>query len=159
MADTTALSESHTQMTQLLLPKDANQLWRALGGSVLHWMDVATAIAAMRFSNEQCVTVAIEGVDFEGAIDLGDVVDLEAYVFNAGRTSMDVRVVVEAEDTDTGERRRAASASVTYVAVDDDGRPVDVPDLTCPTEAEEALRERALEAERDRLESSLARFE
>lgn len=159
MTETTSLAASHTEMTQLLLPRDANQLWRALGGSVLEWMDVATAISAMRFSNQQCVTAAIEGVEFDGAIHLGDVVVLEAYVFNAGRTSMDVRVVVEAEDTDAGERRRAASASITYVAVDAEGRPVEVPALACPTEAEEALRERAVEEARARLESSLTRLD
>lgn len=159
MTDTATLAASHTEMTELLLPNDTNQLGRALGGAVLHWMDVCAAVAAMRFSNRQCVTASIGGVEFEGAIQLGEVALVEGYVFRAGRTSMDLRVDVRAEDPVAGERRETASAFFTFVAVDEDGVPVEVPALTCPTEDEAALRDTAREQRRDQLEASLDRLD
>jgi acyl-CoA hydrolase len=159
MADRTTLVESHTEMTELLLPNDTNQLGRALGGAVLHWMDVCAAVSAMRFSNRQCVTAAIDGVTFDGAIELGEVAVIEAYVFNAGRSSMTVNVDVYAEDTTADERRDAASAVFTFVALDDDdGTPTSVPELACPTADEQALRDAAAERRREQLEAALARL-
>jgi acyl-CoA hydrolase len=158
MTGTATLAESHAETTHLLLPADTNQLRRALGGSVLHWMDVTTAVSAMRFSNEQCVTAAVGGVSFEGAIELGEVAVVESFVYDAGRTSVDVRVTVDAEDTDADERRRAADAFVTYVAVDEEGSPTSVPDLVCPSDAEESRRDRARDTRRERLESELERL-
>lgn len=158
MADSTTLSESRTEMTELLLPNDTNQLGRALGGAVLHWMDICAAVAAMRFSNRQCVTAAIDGVTFDGAIELGEVAVIDAYVFSAGRSSMAVNVDVYAEDTMADERRDAASAVFTYVALDEDGTPTAVPELTCPSENERALQEAATERRRAQLEAALARL-
>ncbi|MEF8857009.1 MAG: hotdog domain-containing protein, partial [Haloplanus sp.] len=104
MTDETAtLAESHTEMTEIVLPNDTNTHGRALGGAVLHWMDVCGAIAAMRFANEGVVTASMEHVDFKRPIDLGEVVVVEAYVYETGRTSLDVTVEVRAENprTDT----------------------------------------------------------
>lgn len=157
MADSTTLAESRTEMTELLLPNDTNQLGRALGGAVLHWMDVCAAVAAMRFSNRQCVTAAIDGVTFDGAIELGEVAVIDAYVFSAGRSSMAVNVDVYAEDTMAAERHDAASAVFTYVALDD-GTPTTVPELACPSEEERVLRDAATERRREQLEAALARL-
>jgi acyl-CoA hydrolase len=158
MADPTTLAESHTEMTELLLPNDTNQLGRALGGAVLHWMDVCAAVSAMRFSNRQCVTAAIDGVTFDGAIELGEVAVIEAYVFSAGQSSMTINVDVYAEDITADERRDAASAVFTFVALDEDGTPTSVPELACPTADEQALRETAAERRREQLEAALARL-
>lgn len=150
---TATLSDSYTEMTELLLPNDTNNLGRALGGAVLHWMDICAAVSAMRFSGEQCVTASMDHVDFLSPIDLGEVAVVEGYVFNTGRTSLDVRVDVRAEDPRADEEPRRATASFfTFVAVDGDGRPTEVPDVACPTDAEADLRDRALDERREQLE-------
>ncbi len=145
------LAASYTEMTELLLPNDTNNLGRALGGAVLHWMDICGAIAAMRFSRRQCVTASMDHVDFIAPIDLGEVAVLEAYVFNTGRTSVDVKVDVRAENPRTGEERRTTTSFLTFVALDEEGTPTPVPDLECPTQEETALREEATEERRSQL--------
>ena len=149
MEESVPLSESHTEMTELLLPDDTNMLGRALGGTVLHWMDVCGAIAAMRFSNRQCVTASIDHVDFIAPIDVGEIVSVTAYAFNTGETSIDVKVDVRAEDPLSGDSRDATSSFLTYVAVDEAGSPTPVPELTCESDAETDLRAQAV-AERER---------
>lgn len=151
MAETATLMDSYTEMTELLLPNDTNNLGRALGGAVLHWMDICGAIAAMRFSNYQCVTASMDHVDFISPIDLGEVAVVEAYVFDTGRTSIDVKVDVRAEDPRKGEERETTTSFFTFVALDDDGSPTPVPDLDCPTENQQVLREAAREQRREQL--------
>lgn len=147
------LLESYTEMTELLLPNDTNQQERALGGVVLHWMDIAGAIAAQRFSNRLCVTASMDHVDFISPIDLGEVVTIEAYVFAVGRTSIEVKVDVRAEDPKTGsEPRETTTSFFTFVALDDDGDPTPVPRLETPTDAQTDLQERASEERREQLQ-------
>jgi acyl-CoA hydrolase len=155
----TTLAESKTEMTEMLLPNETNNLGRALGGSVLHWMDICAAISSMRFAGTQCVTASMDHVDFVSPIDLGEVAVIDGYVFNSGRTSVDVKVEVHAEDPKQGDRRLATSSFFTFVAVDDDGHPTEVPDLECPTEAETALRDEALAERREQLESVSERLD
>ena len=145
MDETATVAESYTEMTELLLPNDTNNLERALGGAVLHWMDICGAIAGMRFSNRQVVTASMDHVDFISPIEMGEVAVIEGYVFNVGTTSLDVKVDVSAENPRTDERRRTTTSYFTFVALDDDGRPTPVPDLECSTEDERVLREDALE--------------
>lgn len=147
----TTLAASKTEMTEMLLPNETNNLGRALGGAVLHWMDMCAAVSSMRFAGEQCVTASMDHVDFVSPIDLGEVAVVEAYVFNTGRTSIDVTVDVHAEDPKGGDSRLATSSFFTFVAVDDDGHPTAVPNLECPTDAEAALRDRAIEQRRAEL--------
>jgi acyl-CoA hydrolase len=156
---TATLAESHTEMTEYLLPNDTNNLGRALGGAVLHWMDICGAISAMRFSNYQCVTASMDHVDFISPIDLGEVAVVEGYVFGTGRTSVDVKVDVHAEDPKTDETRETTASFFTFVALDDDGRPTEVPELRCPTEAEQSLRTEAQAERRAQLESLVERME
>ncbi|ELZ60830.1 MULTISPECIES: acyl-CoA thioesterase [unclassified Haloferax] len=156
---TATLDESRTEMTELLLPNDTNNLGRALGGAVLHWMDICGAIAAMRFSNRQCVTASMDHVDFISPIDLGEVAVMEAYVFNVGRTSVDVKVDVHAENPKTDERRKTTTSFLTFVALDDDGKPTPVPRLVCETDEEAELRAEAVAARADQLESVIERME
>ena len=149
---TATLAESFTEMTELLLPNDTNNLGRALGGAVLHWMDVCGAISAMRFSNRQCVTASMDHVDFISPIDLGEVAVIEGYVFNVGRTSVDVKVDVRAENPRTDEERETTSSYFTFVALEEDGNTAMVPELECPTEEERRLREAAIEGRMAQLE-------
>ena len=156
---TATVAESYTEMTELLLPNDTNNLGRALGGAVLHWMDVCGAIAGMRFAGTQVVTASMDHVDFIAPIDTGEVVVIEGYVFNAGRTSLDVKVDVRAEDPRTDERRHTTTSYFTFVAVDGDGEPTTVPDVECPSEDEIDLRDRAIEGRREQLQGILDRYD
>lgn len=149
--ETSTLSESYTEMTEMLLPNDTNTLGRALGGAVLHWMDLCGAIAAGRFANERVVTASLDHVDFMSPIDLGEIAVLEAYVFDTGQTSMDVWVEVHAENPRTDESRRTTSSFLTFVAIDGSGEPTRVPALVCADTAEEELREHAREQRREQL--------
>ena len=159
MDDTATLAESHTEMTELLLPNDTNNLGRALGGAVLHWMDVCGAVASMRFSNRQVVTASMDHVDFIAPIDLGEVAVVDGYVFNTGRTSVDVKVDVVAENPRTDDRHRTTTSFFTFVALDESGTPTPVPDLECPTDEERRLRDAAVEERASQLESVLDRMD
>ena len=154
-----SLAASKTEMTEMVLPNETNTLGRALGGVVLHWMDICAAIAGMRFAGTQCVTASMDHVDFVSPIDLGEVAVIEAYVFSTGRTSLDVIVEVHTEDPREGERRLSTSSFFTFVAVDESGHPTDVPSLECPTDAEAALRETAVEERREQLQQVADRLE
>lgn len=138
------LLESYTEMTQILMPNDTNNMGRALGGSVLHWMDICGAITGRRFARSQVVTASMDHVDFKRAIDLGDIVRVNGYVFDTGETSVDIRVEVSAELPEDESRRETASSFFTFVAIDDDERPTTVPTLRCPTPEESTLRRHAL---------------
>ena len=157
--DSVPLSESHTEMTEMLLPNDTNNLGRALGGVVLHWMDICGAISAMRFANQQCVTASMDHVDFIAPIDLGEIAVIQSYVFNTGRTSIDVKVDVHSENPRTGKHQETTTSFLTFVAIDEGGKPVEVPDLACETEAEEDLRQIAVEKRQAELESIIERME
>ncbi|WP_336326234.1 acyl-CoA thioesterase [Halovenus sp. HT40] len=157
--DTATLTSSYTEMTEMLLPNDTNALGRALGGAVLHWMDICGAIAALRFSNQAVVTASMDHVDFKGPIDLGEIAVIEAYVYNTGETSINVKVDVRAEDPRENEIRETTSSFLTFVAIDDDGSPTAVPDLVCETENEEILREEAKSQRKEELESLVERLE
>jgi acyl-CoA hydrolase len=159
MDETATLIDSYTEMTELLLPNDTNTLGRALGGAVLHWMDICGAIAAMRFSNRECVTASMDHVDFISPIDIGEVVVVEGYVFSTGRTSIEVKVDVRAENPVEGDQRPTTSSYFTFVALDDDGVPTEVPSLACPSEAEQALREEAIDGRKQQLADLVDRLE
>jgi acyl-CoA hydrolase len=145
-------------MTEIVLPNDTNTHGRALGGAVLHWMDVCGAIAAMRFANEKVVTASMEHVDFKSPIDLGEVVVVEAYVYATGTTSIEVTVEVRAENPQTDAERETAASFFTFVAIDDDGEPTPVPALDCPTESERSRRDAALDDRAARLERLVERM-
>lgn len=147
--DTATLAESYTEMSEILMPNDTNNLGRALGGTVLHWMDICAAIASRRFSGGLTVTAAMEGVEFLAPIEQGDIVTLSGYVFATGRTSMDVKVTVTAERPAADERRETTTSFFTFVAVDGLHGTRPVPDLACTTDHQHALRERALEQRRE----------
>jgi len=153
------LIESYTEMTELLLPNDTNSLGRALGGVVLHWMDICGAIAAMRFARRQCVTASMDHVDFISPIDEGEVATVEAYVYETGRTSLEVKADVRAEDPRAGDERETTTSFFTFVALDQSGDPAPVPDVDCPTEAQAELRDVARKQRREQLEAVAARLD
>ncbi|HEY4003193.1 MAG TPA: acyl-CoA thioesterase [Candidatus Xenobia bacterium] len=122
-------SESVTEMTQMVMPNDTNPRGTVFGGRVLEWIDVCGAMCASRHSRCQVVTAKLAEMSFLSPIKLGHFVILTATVASAGRTSMNVTVRVESEDPITGRRKPCSTAELTYVALDADGMPVEVPRL------------------------------
>lgn len=123
-------------MVELVLPNDTNTLGNLMGGRLLHLMDICGAIAAKRHSNRIVVTASVDSVDFQSAIKLGEVVVMEAVVNRAFTTSMETEIDVWAEDTGTGERRKCNRAYYTFVAVDQNGRPIPIPPIEPETDEE-----------------------
>jgi len=119
--------DSQVITTQLVLPNDTNGLGNLLGGTLMHWIDIAAAIAAQRHADRVCVTASVDELNFHHPIRLGDVVTLQASVNRAFRTSMEIGVMVTAESRSGHDSRRANNAYLTFVAIDESGKPVDVP--------------------------------
>lgn len=147
-----ASAESATEMVQLVLPNDANPLGAALGGTVMHWMDLAAAITAHRHARRPVVTVSVDSITFEAPIRVGQVAIVNARLTFVGRTSMEIRVDVDCEDLDRGARHRTSTAYFTFVALDEKGRPYPVPDLAPASEAERQEMEEARSRRARRLE-------
>ena len=141
-------------MTELVLPQHTNALGTIFGGVVMGWIDVAGAIAAMRFARRPVVTVSIDYLHFIVPIKKGNTVLTRARVTYSGKTSMEVEVLVEAENSITGVTKKATHAYLTYVAVDDNGDPTPVPAFKPKTKEEEARYQGALERKRNRLNTS-----
>jgi acyl-CoA hydrolase len=148
--------ESQAESANLMMPQDANVLGHVFGGAILSMMDKTAAVAAIRHARSTCVTVSVDRVDFREPIHVGDLVVMKASVNYVGRTSMEVGVRVEAEDLITGSRRHTNSCYVTFVAVDRNGRPIEVPLVVPETEAEKRHYEAAIERRRRRLEERRA---
>src|SRR6202167_2582904 len=130
------VSASRTEMTELVLPQDSNLLGNILGGRVMHLIDVAGAIAAHRHCKRQVVTASVDHLDFLNPVRVGDLIVLEAQVNRAFHTSVEVGVEVFSEDSTAGIRKHTTQAFLTFVALDEAGRPVAVPPLIVKTIAE-----------------------
>ena len=148
--------ESQAESANLMMPQDANVLGHVFGGAILSMMDKTAAVAAIRHARSTCVTVSVDRVDFREPIHVGDLVVMKASVNYVGRTSMEVGVRVEAEDLISGSRRHTNSCYVTFVAVDRNGRPIEVPLVVPETEAEKRRYEAAIDRRRRRLEERRA---
>jgi len=153
------VKDSCVVMTELVLPNDTNPLGNCMGGRVMHLIDICAAIAARRHARTICVTAAIDEIVFHQPVPMGSVLVLMASVNLAHRTSMEVGVRVEMESLKAGLRRHCASAYLTFVALDETGRPTPVPALAAESKDEKrrlraAERRRALRLERrERAES------
>ncbi len=147
-------SESQTEMVQVVLPNDANPLGYILGGTVMHLIDIAGAIACHRHTRSLLVTAAVDGLQFLHPIKVGDLIILKARVTAVWSTSLEVEVEVFSEETLTGRRQMTSRAYLTFVAVDRDSHRVPIPGLILETEED---RRRAAEADRRRAERLKAR--
>ena len=123
-------------MIEVVLPNDTNPLGKLLGGRVMHLMDIAAAIAAHRHSNSYVVTASVDYVDFRSPINVGELVILKSHVNRVFHTSLEVGVKVFSENVLTGERKHTSSAYLTFVAVDEKGKPHPVPPLIVETKQE-----------------------
>ncbi len=140
-------SESFVQMTEIVLPIHTNALGTIFGGTVMSWIDVAAAISAGKHARRVVVTASVDALHFMAPIKLGHVVYLQACVNYAGRTSMEVGVRVDSENPLTGERAHTVTSYMTFVALDDHGRPAEVPSVV-PKSHDEKRRYRAAEERR-----------
>ncbi len=131
--------ESKVTMTELVLPNDTNTLHNLMGGRLMHWMDIASAICAQKHSNRIVVTASVDNISFQKPISLGDVVTLQAQITRAFNSSMEIFVKVKSEDVPGGTSEVTHSAFFTFVAVDQGGRPIDVPEVVPETEEEKEL--------------------
>lgn len=149
--------DSQVFSTELVLPNDTNQLGNLLGGRLMHWIDIAAAISAQRHSGRVCVTASVDELNFHHPIRLGEVVTLQASVNRAFNSSMEVGVLVTAYGLKDQGSRRANNAYLTFVAIDEVGRPVRVPPVVPETDDEkrrydDALARRELRLKRRRAE-------
>ena len=137
------VSDSQSEMNELVLPNDANPLNALLGGRLMHWIDLAGALAAHRHSRSYIVTASVDHMDFIHPVRITQLVRLRASVNRAFRTSMEVGVKVWVEDLISGAERHVSSAYLTFVAVDKAGRGVPVPPIVAETEEEKRRYEEA----------------
>jgi len=144
---------SATETAHLVLPHHANVHGTVLGGTVMHWIDMAAAVVANRHCRRPVVTAAFDEMSFLAPIQVGQLALVHAQLTLVDHSSMEIRVDVESEDLLTGERRHTSTAFVTFVALDPvTRRPTPVPPLALETEADREEHARALERRRLRLE-------
>lgn len=136
--------ESRTIMTDMVLPSETNPLNNLFGGELLARMDRAASIAARRHSRRIVVTASVNHVAFNRAVPLGSVVTVEAKVSRAFKTSMEIFIDVWIEDRESGARTKANEAIYTFVAVDETGLPVKVPEVIPQTDIEKERHAAAL---------------
>jgi acyl-CoA hydrolase len=145
--------ESQVTMIELVLPNDTNMLNKLLGGRLMHWMDIACAMAAAKHCNNIAVTAAVDDLAFHVPISLGNIVTLKASVNRAFNTSMEVGVKVESEDFETGKIVHTNSAYYTFVSVDKKtGQKMKVPEIIPETPEEKKRFDHALERRNQRIQ-------
>jgi acyl-CoA hydrolase len=130
------VKDSSVEVTHLVLPSHANAIGNIFGGQLMSWVDLAASYSAMRHSRCISVTASMDELNFIHPIKVGDLVILKASVNFVGKSSMEVGVRVEAEEPLTGKRTLTAHAYLTFVAINNDGKPTPVPRLILETDDE-----------------------
>ncbi|MBL7685195.1 MAG: acyl-CoA thioesterase [Deltaproteobacteria bacterium] len=141
--ETKAVSQSSAEFTHLVLPPDTNAIGTVFGGRLMEWIDIASAVVAMRHCRGVAVTASVDALHFISPIHLGDIVILKASVNYVHKTSMEIGVRIEVEDLKTGERRHTVSAYSTFVALDESKKPRIIPELIPVTDEEKRRFEQA----------------
>ncbi|HEX8710395.1 MAG TPA: acyl-CoA thioesterase [Terracidiphilus sp.] len=153
------VASTQSEMTEIILPNDTNTLGNLLGGRLMHFIDLTGAMAAYRHARTHVVTAAMDHIDFIRPVHLGDLVTLKSSVNRAFSTSMEVGVKVWAENTRTASVAHVASAYLVFVAIDEQGRRVPVPEVL-PESTDELRRyEGALRRRGNREEEAARRKE
>ena len=146
------VKESQTELIELVQPNDTNMLGNLMGGRLMHFMDIAAALAASRHCNNIAVTAGVDNLSFHHPIRLGDIVRLKASVNRAFRTSMEVGVRVEIEDIKSGSILHSNSAYLTFVNINPStGKPIEVPEAKPESTVEIRRFEQALKRREQRL--------
>ena len=151
-----SVSESQSEMTEIILPNDTNTLGNLLGGRLMHFIDLVGAMAAYRHTRTHVVTAAMDHIDFIQPVHVGDLLILKSSVNRAFSKSVEVGVKVWAENTQAGLYRHVASAYLVFVAIDQSGSPVRVPQLL-PETADEQRRYEGAQRRRQNRESESER--
>ncbi len=151
--DGRSVADSRTEMTEIVLPQEANLLGNILGGRVMHLIDIAGAIAAHRHCHCQVVTASVDHLDFLNPIRVGELIVLEAQVNRAFHTSLEVGVEVFSENYSKGDRKHTTTAFLTFVALDEIGNPCPVPPLIVSSDEERRRFREAGDRRKARLES------
>jgi acyl-CoA hydrolase len=144
-----SVSDTFIENRERVQPNDANNYGSAHGGNVVKWMDEIGAMSAMRHADHTCVTARIDRLDFERPIPQGDICVIESYAYDAGRTSVKVRLRAFREDPRTGDREQTTDSYFVFVAVDEEMKPTRVPDMAVASDRCRRLREEALAGEDD----------
>lgn len=135
--------DTYIENRKRIQPNDANNYETAHGGVVMKAMDEIGAMSAMRFAGETCVTASVDEIDFQRPIPVGGVARIVSFVYGHGRTSVRVRLRADREDPRTGECERTTESRFTFVAIDEDGAPTPVPELTVDSDRGRRLVEEA----------------
>jgi acyl-CoA hydrolase len=143
--------ESVVTMTELVLPNDTNTLNNLMGGRMMHWMDIVSAISAQKHSNNTVVTASVDNVSFTKPIKLGNVVTLKAQITRSFNSSMEIYIEVWSEDIPSGHKELSNRAFFTFVAIDKEGNKVPVPEVIAETPEEIELFQSALRRRQLRL--------
>jgi acyl-CoA hydrolase len=144
-------NDSKVIMTELVLPNDTNVFGNLMGGRLMYWMDIASALAAMKHCGAPVVTASVDNISFENPIRLGNVVHIEAMVTRGFNTSMEVHMNVWGEDLLQQYKYKSNEAYYTFVALDSNRKPLAIPQLVAETEEEKKLFDGALRRRQLRL--------
>lgn len=145
------VNESFTVMNEIVLPNDTNVFGNLMGGRLMYWMDIAASMTAFKHANAPCMTASVDNLSFKNPIKLGNVVHIEASITRAFNTSMEIHLKVWGEDNLHQYRYESNEAYFTFVALDPNNRPRQVPSVIAETEEEKALFEGALRRRQIRL--------
>lgn len=143
---------SQVSVQQLMLPEHANAWGKVHGGLIMKLVDESGGICAMRHAQRPCVTVAIDSMTFQSAVEVGEVLCCEAYINFISRSAIEVTVHVNAEDPIRGEVTHTNTAHLVYVAIDDAGKPTEVPPLLLETNEDRQRWEAGKRRQQERLE-------
>ena len=134
------VTDTYIENRHRVQPNHANNLGSVHGGHVMKWMDEVGAMSAMRFAGAPCVTAQVDRLSFERPVPTGHTVVIQSYVYDAGRTSVRVRLHAFRENPRTGERESTTESYFVFVAVDEDGMPIPVPELVVVSDRDRELR-------------------
>jgi acyl-CoA hydrolase len=155
MNDLKKISDSQIIMTELVLPNHTNQLGNLLGGQLMHWIDICAALSAAKLSKRVCVTASVDRIDFLNPVKLGDAVTLIASVNRVFKTSMEVGVTVFAQNFREGTKIHTNTAYLTFVSVDNNGKPVQAIEAIPETDDEKRRYDEALTRRENRLKNRI----
>ncbi|WP_136686594.1 acyl-CoA thioesterase [Halorhabdus amylolytica] len=143
------ISDTYLKNRWRVQPNHANNYGTVHGGNVMKWMDELGAMSAMRAASEPCVTASIDQMNFHRPVPTGETVIIESYAYETGRTSIKVALEAARENPRTGEQELTTKSRFVFVAIDEDGAPVEVPDLTVGSDRCRTRQEKAFERERN----------
>jgi acyl-CoA hydrolase len=155
MNNSNKISDSQITMTELVLPNHTNQLGNLLGGQLMHWIDICAALSAAKHSKRVCVTASVDRIDFLHPVKLGDAVTLTASLNRVFKTSMEVGVIVYAQNFREGTKIHTNTAYLTFVSVDNNGKPVQAIEAIPETDEEKRRYDEALTRRENRLKNRI----